>query len=1054
MAIALLPKTGKAWEFGIQQCSDTRVWTLDEEVQFQEIARRLTDGLTSTLIQRDLVESEAKYRRIVDTANEGILILDEHAEVVFLNAHLAKMLGYTLEELQDHRVTDFMLQEDLADHQQKLARRHKNLAETYERRLIRKDGSILWALISATPIFDGNQYRGALSMVTDITERKLAADALRHEQTLLNRIMVTSPVGIAMVNREGQITFANPQAEKILGLNKETITQLSYNAPEWHATTIDGEPMPDEAQPFSRVMAAREPVFDVQHAITWPDGRRVLLSVNGAPIFDAQNEIEAVAFAIEDITERKKAEAALQRSEQTLAESQRIAHLGSWNMDLTTNEVFWSEELYRMYGFDPSQPPPLYTESMKLFTPESWERLNSAIERATTTGEPYELELELVRKDGLTRSMLARGELVRDESGKGVMVRGVVMDITERKQAEENLRNSEHGLAEAQRIAHLGNWELDLINDSLLWSDEIFNIFEIDKEAFGASYEAFLDAIHPEDRERVNHAYTESLTDRKPYNIIHRLLMKDGRIKYVKEQCESFFDTDGKPIRSVGTVQDITEQKLREDELSRYRDHLEDEVHQRTEELRLARDAAEAANKAKSTFLANMSHELRTPLNAILGFSQMMRQATNLDELQQNNLEIINNSGKHLLKLINDVLEIAKIEAGKLQLEIAPFDLHELVREVSDMMRLRAQQKGLQLELDQSSEFPRYIKGDEARLRQILVNLLSNAVKFTEQGGVTIRLRTKNNSHHHLIIEVEDTGPGINETNQKRLFKPFVQLPEGKMQEGTGLGLAIVHQFVKLMQGDISVDSKPGQGSLFRVDIPLMEADTAEVIQLSGEHHGEVIGLVPGQPTYRILIAEDQQDNQILLTRLMTDLGLEVKVAENGKECVALFKKWKPDLIWMDRRMPVMDGVKATQQIRKLPGGEKVKIVAVTASAFREQQAELLEAGMDDFVGKPYRFDEIYISLERQLGLKLLYNDDSPEQESPALTLEPEMLDDVSDELRAALKEALETLNAERIRETIHRIGEKDRPLARLLSQLANNYDYPTILHALDPAKE
>jgi CheY-like chemotaxis protein/anti-sigma regulatory factor (Ser/Thr protein kinase) len=400
--------------------------------------------------------------------------------------------------------------------------------------------------------------------------------------------------------------------------------------------------------------------------------------------------------------------------------------------------------------------------------------------------------------------------------------------------------------------------------------------------------------------------------------------------------------------------------------------------------------------------------------------------------------------------LINDVLEIAKIEAGKLQLEIAPFDLHELVREVSDMMRLRAQQKGLQLELDQSSEFPRYIKGDESRLRQILVNLLSNAVKFTEQGGVTIRLRTKINNHHHLVIEIEDTGPGINEANQKRLFKPFVQLPEGKMQEGTGLGLTIVHQFVKLMQGNMSVDSKPGQGSLFRVDIPLIEADTAEVIQLCGENHGEVIGVVPGEPSYRILIAEDQQDNQILLTRLMTDLGLEVKVAENGEDCVALFKRWKPDLIWMDRRMPVMDGVKATRQIRKLPGGEKVKIVAVTASAFREQQAELLMEGMDDFVGKPYRFDEIYASLERQLGLKLIYNNESPEHERPVLTLESEMLDDVSDELLATLKEALETLNAEHIRETIHRIGEKDHALERVLMRLADNYDYPTILNALN----
>ncbi len=921
MAIALSPKTGKAWEFGIQQCAHAQVWTHDEEVQFQDIARRLTDGLTGMLIQRDLIESEAKYRRIVDTANEGILILDEHAEVVFLNAHLAKMLGYTLEELQDRHVTDFMLQEDLADHQQKLTRRHQNVAETYERRLIHKDGSILWALISATPILDDNQYRGALSMVTDITERKIAADALRHEQTLLNRIMVTSPVGIAMVNREGQITFANPQAEKILGLNKEAITQRSYNAPEWQSTTIDGEPMPDEAQPFSRVMAAREPVFDVQHAITWPDGHRVLLSINGAPIFDAQNEIEAVAFAIEDITERKKAEAALQRSEQSLAESQRIAHLGSWHMDLTTNEVYWSEELYKMYGFDPSQPPPLYTESMKLFTPESWERLSNAVERATTTGEPYELELELVRKDGLSRWMLARGELVRDKHGKGVMVRGVVMDITE--------------------------------------------------------------------------------------------------------------------------------QKLREDELSRYRDHLEEEVHQRTAELRLARDAAEAASKAKSLFLANMSHELRTPLNAILGFSQVMQQDQNLSTNQHQTLDIINNSGEHLLKLINDVLEIAKIEAGKLQLEIRTFDLQGLVREVSDMMRLRAQQKGLELELDQASEFPRYIKGDEARLRQILVNLVSNAVKFTEKGGVTIRLRTRDKEQQHLLIEVSDSGPGISKEDGQRLFKPFVQLPEGTSHGGTGLGLSIVRQFVQLMKGTISMESTPGKGSLFIIELPLETAEETEIIQLGEKYRGEIAGLAQGQRAYRILIAEDQHDNQLLLEKLMKDINMEVKIATNGEECVQLFEQWHPDLIWMDQRMPIMDGMEATRRIRKLRGGSKVKIVAVTASAFKEQEPGILAAGMDGYIRKPFQFNEIYDSLAQQLGVKFSYREDKHKDKAIPAPLTPQKLASVSLELRDELLKSLESLDRERISSAIDHIRAIDKELGRALSQRVDEFDYPSILQAL-----
>jgi PAS domain S-box-containing protein len=568
------------------------------------------------------------------------------------------------------------------------------------------------------------------------------------------------------------------------------------------------------------------------------------------------------------------------------------------------------------------------------------------------------------------------------------------------------------------------------------------------EEVVGTSFKEF---VHPDDLSTVIAAFEHVLTGlREPQE--YRVYDKRGQLYYVRTSSRPLLH-DGHVVGLTGIMSDITERKRAEEELVRHKEHLEEIVQQRTEELRLARDAAEAANKAKSTFLANMSHELRTPLNSILGFSQMMSKAANLDEMQRNNMEIINSSGEHLLKLINDVLEIAKIEAGKLQLEIAPFDLHEVVREVSDMMRLRAQQKGLQLELDQSSEFPRYIKGDEARLRQILVNLVSNAVKFTEKGGVTIRLSKQKNAQPHLLIEIEDTGPGINEADRKRLFKPFVQLPTGKMQEGTGLGLAIVRQFVQLMEGDISVESRPGSGTQFRIVLPLNEPDKAELLQLRRESHGEVTGLVPGQPLYRILIAEDQRDNQTLLTRLMTNLGLEVKAVRNGEECIEQFKEWKPDLIWMDRRMPIMDGLEATRQIRQLPGGDRVKIIAVTASALKEQEASLRAAGMDDYVSKPYRFDEIYDTLASQLGLKLLYSDESPDGASATPTLTPDMLAAIDDALRAALRDALNALDRQQIEGVIRQIGEKDPHLAKLLKSHTANFDYPTILSALNQTK-
>ncbi len=503
-------------------------------------------------------------------------------------------------------------------------------------------------------------------------------------------------------------------------------------------------------------------------------------------------------------------------------------------------------------------------------------------------------------------------------------------------------------------------------------------------------------------------------------------------------------------IQLIPEGRDITEKKEREDELRHYRNHLEEVVRERTDELCLARDAAEAANKAKSVFLANMSHELRTPLNAILGFSHMMQNDSSLNAAQHETLDIINSSGEHLLKLINDVLEITKIEAGKLQLELTPFDLHALVRDVGDMMRLRARQKGVKLELEQSPRFPRYIKGDEARLRQIMVNLLSNAVKFTTQGKITLRMGVKEDTRYHLKIEVADTGPGISTEDQQRLFKPFVQLREGATQGGTGLGLSIVSQFVQLMGGTVYVESKPGQGSLFRVELPLQAVDEADIDRLTHERCGVVVGLAEGQPVYRILIAEDQRDNQLLLSRLMDELGMEVKIAENGEECIELFRKWRPDLIWIDRRMPGVDGVEATRRIRQLPGGDKVKIVAVTASVFKEQQPDLQAAGIDDMICKPFRFSEIYDSMVRMLGIKFKYSDEAAASvKTPAFAQTPQRLADIDRELRLELQTAVESLDTKRIDAVIERINGIDAGLAGILRQMAGEFAYPSILELL-----
>ena len=871
----------------------------------------------------------------------------------------------------------------------------------------------------------------------------------------------------------------------------------------------------------------------------------------------------------------------------------------------------------------------------------------------------------------------------------------VTKELEERRQAEMALRENENKLKEAQKIAHIGHWELNLATNHLTWSDEIFRIFEINRDEFGTSYDAFLDRIHQEDKQLVDQAYKDSANSGAPFNIVHRLQFEDGSIKVVREQCRTDYDQDGNPLRSLGTIQDITPQKEAEKELllikysidnspsgayrinqqgcfiyvnqtactmtgyseiELYQMHvweidpgfsreayleLWDELHLKetitftgtvqtkenrivplelhanlqefegvkyifisatdiTErekaelelqekelakekaedanreltftkfasdnapeaiewirsddatlvygndyvtkmlgynkeelykltvfdfdpifnkdrwpefrkelrekgrmnfesiwvakdksefpveisaasldfegeeffiafvrdisekkrvqnELQRAKEAAESANQAKSEFLSNMSHELRTPLNSILGYSQILQRDADLTASQKDRLNSIKQSGDHLLTLINDVLEMAKIESGIIQYHEETINLFELLNALKNSFNYRAQQKNLKLRFIQHPDLPQYIVTDPGKLRQVLFNLIANAIKFTSQGEVSVNVQHElADSKATLQFAVKGTGPGIAKDELDKLFSAFEQTRSGRERaEGTGLGLAISQKFAQILDGKIIVESEEGTGSVFTLQISTAIAKNGP--QANESLKPKVLKIKPGQKTFRILVVDDKYDNRKVLFELLESVGFSVKEAENGRECVDIFKVWHPDLIFMDIRMPVMDGFEATRIIKSESTTKSKLVIAVTASVFEEDKTMALAAGFDDYIRKPIQEDVIFSTLEKHLKVKYVFQESSQliqpadvSTESNPLT--PSLMSILPEELKSKLKQNAQELNQLAMKQLVQQIHEKGyTEIAAGLKELVSHFKFEDILQLLEP---
>ena len=820
------------------------------------------------------------------------------------------------------------------------------------------------------------------------------------------------------IDLNGNCTFCNAACIKILGYENQDAL-LGNNMHELiHHSHVDGTPYPIEECPIYEAFKRSESIH-VDDEVLWRADRSSFAAEYWSyPIFQEEKLVGSVATFL-DITERKRAEDALRESEQYNRMLFQESSIGLHLCRMDGQMVDVNPAYARIIGRTVEETLQL---SYWDVTPKKYaEQEQAQLESLEKTGKYGPYEKEYIHADGHLVPVRLSGHILEKDGEKFIW--SGAEDITEQKHAEDELKNHQDHLEEL-----VEERTEELVTQKSILEKTMNNIAQgivmYDKNqrllAVNAKY---ADIVSMPDNEVKNAtSYDELLT--YSYDVV---LKQPELLNQVIEQAKSKEPLcylvnfpDGKvveinhfPVKDGGAVRtftDVTNRKKAE------------------QEMRYAREVAETANQTKSTFLANMSHELRTPLNAVLGFSELMARDPAVSKKQIETLETINRSGKHLLGLINDVLDMSKIEAGHIKLHPEPVNLPLLLNNINDLFSQRAETKSIQFSVELSPDLPEHVLLDMGKLQQVLINLLGNAMNFTRAGMVILRVgrAEADMGQCSLSFEVEDTGTGIPADEIENIFEPFTQTSHsGSEQKGAGLGLAICHQFIQLMSGEINVESTLGKGTVFHFEIPTELADASQTNQPVRKNQRQVVGLATDEPEWRILIVEDAADNRLLLFRLLESIGFSLRVATNGMEAIQQFQDWQPHLIWMDMRMPVMDGYEATRHIRQLPGGKEIKILGLTASAFKDQEKQCLAVGCDAVLHKPFNMTEIFNAMAEQLGLQYSYEEvsNSLDQKTETLCvddlakLQKQWMDELLSAARLGDTEAMlsltETLDAE-----------------------------------------
>jgi PAS domain S-box-containing protein len=860
--------------------------------------------------------------------------------------------------------------------------------------------------------------------------QQLEAKLQDYENRLLD-LFHFAPIGIAEISLTGRFLEVNAAFCQFTGYDSVELIDQDFN----QITDVSDQAI--GLVHFNQLIQGEVKQYRLEKRYRHKNGDLIYGIVQSYLRRDQAGNTLSVISQVIDITQNKKVETELQQQEQYL----RLI------LDSIPQQVFWKDINLVFKGCNKNWAKSAHIKQASdvigktdydLFPNQKIAQFYRNKDLQVMQSKQPEMNLIAPKQkpgeDGQTIWLDISRIPMLDQQDNVIGILGVLEDITERKKIDEKLR--------------LTQFSVDKSRDYVLLTDQKGSLIYANEAAaklLGYSQDELLQMqVQDIDLNASKNAWSISWDELKnqsslTFESMHK--MRGGEIIDV-EITLNYLEYNHKEY-SCAIVRDIRDRKLAEMALQE------------------AKVAAETANKAKSEFLARMSHELRTPMNAILGFTQLINRDLQHHPQQpiqqhQQHLEIINRSGEHLLNLINDVLEMSKIEAGRIALNPSCFNLLKLLDWIKEMFLLKAQSKGLDLKFEIADSVPQCIQTDESKLRQVLINLLSNAIKFTSTGFIQLNVWSDS---PRLYFEVKDTGLGIADDEIETVFDAFIQTESGRNSEqGTGLGLPITQKFVELMAGEISVKSQLNKGTKFQFNIKF---DPVQATKLKSQSQpNNIIGMAPDQPYYRILIVDDNWTNRQLLVQLLKPLGFEIQEAENGEEAIVKWETWNPHLIFMDMRMPVLDGYEATQEIKRHLKGQATVIIGLTASALQQDKAIVLSAGCDDFVRKPFRVEVLFEKLTEHLGIQFISKessvisteavDDLEASQTPLPQLTPQALDQMPISWLKQLQQAAIQLDSQLINQIIDQIPPSDTTLKKQLTQLANDFRYDVILEVVE----